>query len=112
VHAGSTESAQSSGDCLSLAEKFRQLTNEWKQNRGFSSSLSVVKNDPSYQEIIRMGRSVLPFIMDELEKRPDFWFAALREITGENPVLPENAGRLHEMAAVWLQWGRANNVRW
>jgi hypothetical protein len=59
-----------------------------------------------------MGMPVAPYIMDELEKRPDFWFAALREITGENPVPPASAGRVREMARAWLEWGRAHIARW
>lgn len=58
-----------------------------------------------------MGMPVVPHIMAELEKRPDFWFSALREITGKNPVRPESAGRVREMAAAWLEWSRTERAR-
>ena len=38
-----------------------------------------------------MGPEVIPLILAELENEPDYWFAALRELTGENPV-PRGAG--------------------
>jgi hypothetical protein len=70
-----------------------------------------VKN-PAYREIVAMDRLALPFIMAELEREPDLWFSALREITKENPVPPQSAGNLKEMAAAWIKWGLENNVRW
>jgi hypothetical protein len=36
----------------------------------------------------------------------------LEAITGANPVLPEQRGRLDEMAAAWLAWGRENGYGW
>jgi hypothetical protein len=62
---------------------------------------------PAYQEIIGMGQKVVPLLLTELKRKPDFWFVALREITGENPVPPESAGRIEEMARAWLKWGRS-----
>lgn len=93
------------------AGKFRRLTEQWKRGRGMSSSLSTVTRHPAYQEIALMGEAVLPYIMAELEREPDFWFPALRKITGENPVPARSAGKLDEMAKAWLEWGRARNVR-
>jgi len=93
-----------------LGERFQLLAKQWKENRGPGSSLTKIANDPAYLEIIQMGTPVIPYILAALAAEPDFWFAALRRITGENPITPEIQGDLHAMAAAWLQWGRANNV--
>jgi hypothetical protein len=44
------------------------------------------------------------------EQRPDQWFWALRAITGANPIKPEQQGRIQEMAAAWIEWGRERGV--
>ena len=36
------------------------------------------------------------------------WFYALREITGANPVKPDDRGKVAIMQASWLEWGEAN----
>jgi hypothetical protein len=60
-----------------------------------------------YQRIIGMGMPVVPLLLEELEREPDQWFWALESITEENPVPPAAAGRIREMAAAWIEWGRA-----
>jgi len=96
----------------SIAEKFNRLAGQWKANRGPTSSLTKIANDPAYLEIILMGDPVVPHILASLEAEPDLWFAALRRITGENPITSDIQGDLHAMTQAWLKWGRANNVRW
>lgn len=93
---------------VALEARFQCLATEWRKSRGVSSSISFMTSLPAYREIIHMGMPVVPFIMRELERQPDFWFAALREITKENPVPVESAGNLRDMAEAWLQWGRLN----
>jgi hypothetical protein len=61
--------------------------------------------DPSYQQIIGMGPAALPLIFEELRQRPDHWFWALRMITGDDPVSPEDAGDIERMRADWLRYG-------
>jgi hypothetical protein len=41
-----------------------------------------------------------------------YWFWALQSITGENPVKPEQRGRLTQMAEAWIQWGKEYGYRW
>jgi hypothetical protein len=93
-------------------QKFHRLAGQWKANRGPTSSVTKIANDPAYREIIEMGKPALPFILAALEAEPDFWFAALRRITGENPITPAIQGDLHAITEAWLRWARANHVRW
>ncbi len=51
-----------------------------------------------YQRIVGMGLSTVPLILEELRREPDQWFWALEAITEENPVPPEAAGKVREMA--------------
>ena len=61
---------------------------------------------PAYQQIIDLGEPVIPLLLAELKREPDFWFAALQKLTGVDPVPKENAGKIKLMAQAWLEWGR------
>ncbi len=65
---------------------------------------------PAYRQIVEMGPAVVPLLLAELKRKPDFWFAALREITGENPAPPASAGKIKEMARAWVEWGRKRGL--
>jgi hypothetical protein len=87
--------------------KFRRLVKRWKKETAHLSSAARMARHPAYQDIIGMGPQVLPLLLAELQRKPDFWFAALRAVTGEDPVPAESAGRLEETARAWLEWGRS-----
>src|SRR5437764_11567320 len=77
--------------------KFRSLVRRWEKETAHLSSAARMARHPAYQEIIGMGQQVVPLLLAELKRKPDFWFAALRAVTGEDPVPPESAGKIKEM---------------
>lgn len=95
-----------------LEDRFQQLAAEWRRDVWPLSSVSKIVQHPSYQAIIALGRDVVPLILRELERQPDHWFAALRALTGADPIATEDRGRMERMAAAWLRWGRENGLRW
>jgi hypothetical protein len=91
---------------------FRELVNQWQQEtRGISSSTELILH-PSYQQIIGMGRDVVPLLLRELEQKSGRWFWALQSITRQNPVPMELRGKTKEMIKIWLEWGRDNGYQW
>jgi len=90
-----------------LESEFLQRALRWKAQTALHSSVTKKTQHPDYQQIIAMGRAVVPLILRWLKHDPDFWFEALVAITGEQPARPEHAGDLEAMAADWLEWGRA-----
>lgn len=89
--------------------KFSYLAYMWKADTTFTSSIYEMCNENQYyQAIIDMGEDALPHIFQRLEWGPDFWFVALREITGANPVKPENKGNMVKMTEDWLEWRKDN----
>ena len=60
---------------------------------------------PAYQEIIAMGPKAIGLILQELKKEPDFWFWALRYLTGVNPITDDIRGNVMAMTTAWLDWG-------
>ncbi|MEE3717623.1 hypothetical protein V2H45_12735 [Tumidithrix elongata RA019] len=89
-----------------LEARFQFLSSQWKKETCHMSLISNIVSHPAYQQIIKMGSKVVPLILQELSKEPDHWFPALRAITGENPVMSEDKGRIKKMAEAWLDWGR------
>ncbi len=84
--------------------RFYRLAAAWKIETGHLSNLTEKCDHAAYRSIVEMGPEVIPLILAELEDEPDYWFAALRQLTGENPVPPAARGRLKEMADGWLDW--------
>src|SRR5438128_12282595 len=87
-------------------ERFNRLARIWKSETQFLSSTVKMAKHPAYQEIISMGDEVVPFILRELESKPDHWFNALRAITGAQPVTQADAGDVPVMTKSWLSRGR------
>jgi hypothetical protein len=91
---------------VSVEKRFQELAARWREETGPLSSMTEMVQHPAYQEIIRMGWDVVPLLLRELEERPHHWFWALKVITGEDPVKPEERGDLEQMAKAWLRWSQ------
>ena len=94
-----------------LADRFQQFAKVWRDECAHLSSVREMVLHPTYQQIVGMGSSALPFIFAELERKPDHWFWALRAITQEDPVPPEHRGNVAEMAQDWLDWAKKKGIR-
>jgi hypothetical protein len=89
-----------------MEQEFQKLAEEWRsQTRNLSSMMKITYNR-AYRQIVNMGPRVLPILLRELQRKPDLWFSALREITSENPVRPEHAGNVKKMQEAWVNWGK------
>ena len=99
-------------DGTRLEEQFQELVRRWKAERGPTSSVVKMAAIPSYRQIVNMGRNAVPLLLAELERQPDHWFLALYEITGADPVPKESRGRINEMAAAWVKWGKESGFVW
>ena len=93
-----------------LRDRFEQLRDEWKSESRYLSNTAQIAMLWSYQQIIGMGLAVVPLILAELRRETDHWFWALEAISGENPVRPEAAGDVEQMAKAWLDWGRRKGL--
>ena len=85
---------------------FEMLVEQWQTDTMFSSSLDEMVEHPAYQQIIQMGTSVVSLILDKLQEEPDYWFHALTEITGDDPISPKDYGDMDKMAMKWINWGK------
>ncbi len=85
--------------------KFHNLAEKWKEETLVTSSVSEIESNPSYLEIIKMGKKILPYIFQDLKFDHAFWFHALEEITRYNPIKYAHRGYVNLMAEDWLKWG-------
>src|SRR5262245_12982071 len=95
-----------------VEERFRRLEARWEAETAFVSSHIEIVEHPAFQEIIGLGEAVVPLMLKDLEQRPRLWVWALPRITGANPVLPGDAGRIAKMSEAWVRWGREHGYRW
>lgn len=93
-----------------IEQRFKELEAEWHARTGHHSVMSHILNDPAYQAVIAMGWEVVPVILRSLAEKPDHWFYALAQITGDNPIPAEDAGNVPKMTAAWLDWGRRKGL--
>jgi hypothetical protein len=93
-----------------VGDRVRELAQRWKQETRFWSSRDRIVNHPAYREIIQMGQAAVSLIIEELRSEPRYWFQALKAITGEDPVAPEDRGLVGKMATAWLVWARTRGL--
>ena len=95
-----------------IANRFHALLSRWKSERGHRSFIRDLCTHEAYQQIIGLGPAVVPLLLAEFEKSPGHYDWALRAITGVNPVAAESRGKLKEMAAAWVAWGKQQGLEW
>ena len=95
-----------------LVSDFYRLVQQWEQEQSHGADVFEMVMQPSYQQIIGMGRDVVPLLLRELERKPEHWFWALHAITNADPVPSESQGHLKEMAASWIAWGKKQGYSW
>ncbi len=96
-----------------LAEEFRSLASKWHEETRLDSSLTSITEHPSYRAIVALGGDIVPLLLNELRRGgtdPDFWFTALREVTGVDPIPAGHWGDIRAMAEDWLRWGRDRQI--
>ena len=94
-----------------VTARFRRLADQWISDSENFSSVDDMILHPAYQEITGMGPAVISLLIEELDREPNHWFAALHAVTGQNPVAPEDAGDVDKMVEAWLEWAEARGYR-
>ncbi len=93
--------------------RFQSLANQWRMERGVTSSITKAAMMPAYLGIIGMGPEAVPLIIKQLKSEgddPDQWFLALESITGADPTKPGDQGDNLKMAQAWFEWNDQNSA--
>ena len=59
-----------------------------------------------------LGPDVVPLLLRDMEANHSHWFAALRALTGANPVPKSVGGNIPKMVEAWLRWAKDNGYQW
>ena len=89
-----------------VREKFLRLASRFDSETKFISDGNKIIHHPQYQEIIKLGHDVVPYLLRDLNEHPGRWLWALHCITGADPIPPSALGKVRKMAAAWYEWGR------
>lgn len=85
--------------------RFKDLVDRWHlETGGFSNPHSIVGH-PLYREIVGLGWDGVFYILNEIDTNgPDFWGPALKEITGYDVPMPDEAsGDISAACKAWVQ---------
>lgn len=89
-----------------LEQQFARLAERWQCEAGGRSISKQMMDSDAFREIVGLGEQVVPLILRELEHSHMHWHLALREITGERPEAAVQSGKIDQVCAAWLDWGR------
>ena len=91
-----------------IERKFKELKEKWEKETCFLSNPTLIFGNSNYKEIIKIGKKVIPFILEDLKNKPNFWMNALEEISGEDILEKESGynGYIKNAISLWLKWGR------
>ena len=95
-----------------VEQRFRFLADTWHKAVAHLSSTTKRNSHPAYQEIIKLGPEVVPFLLRDMQDHLTHWFFALSEITGANPIPAAAAGNVPLMVDYWLRWAKENGYQW
>ncbi len=91
-------------------ERFDELADRWERETVLLSNSSRAARHPAHREIVGMGEIAVPLILERMRSQGRHWFQALRDITGADPVKPEDRGNVASMQASWLDWGKLGGL--
>lgn len=60
--------------------KFEASLREWKRDTRYLSSISAITSHPAFTSIVNMGGNAVPFIVEEIERKPSNLVWALNAI--------------------------------
>jgi hypothetical protein len=82
--------------------KFHALAEAWDEdNLGMSTSNY---QHSAHLQIIGMGMTVIPLLLERLRRGERRWVYALRYVTGEQPDTAEMRGDPERVIRAWLDW--------
>ncbi len=95
-------------DADTLKGTIQTLVARWRNDSKFVSSMSELTSHPAHFAIVYLGRiqplTVVPILLREASEHGDWWFDALRLITGENPVSVDDSGNWDAILQAWIEY--------
>lgn len=87
-----------------FSDLFESLVEGWRNETAFMSSPADMRNVESYKTIVGFEWMAVPFIIDEISRRPSLLLMALGDITGVDPISDSIRGNVDLMTGAWVAW--------
>lgn len=102
-----------------VLEEYQKLRDELNYHTGHFSSISRVIHHPTFGKIVRLGKEIVPIILDEIDHYhqtgeeeffPSGWwgFNAIAEVMNGWPEEKGEPGVFDSWVGVWVRWGEKN----
>lgn len=85
--------------------KFNILAEQVENKWGMMSGRHDIMSDPNYQEIVHMGKNIIPLLLKKLEKS-GMWLEALSSITGGINIPESHRGKINLIKQDWKNWAK------
>ena len=82
-----------------------KLNRIWQDTAVHSTSQTTLDH-PDFKALVEMGERIIPYLMHKGTNSGFSWtiIMLLGQITGENPVPEEHAGKFYPQIADWIIW--------
>lgn len=93
-----------------LEQQFNEQAKKWDTETAHLSSPMQRFSHPSYTAILGMAQidreKVIDLLLRDMKANRREWFWALSYLTHENPITPQDSGKLDRMIDAWVRWGK------
>src|SRR6185437_259365 len=95
---------------FSMPTTLGELLERLDEDTGMYSGSRERTHHPNVKKIVAFGDLATRYILTKMAAGEFHWehFILLRELTGENPVLPEHRGYVAIMTLDWLRWAKTS----
>lgn len=91
-----------------LKQKFQEFENSWTKKTRYFNFIDEIINDVDFQNIIKMGDSAIPFILESINEKPSHLVWALNIIKDSN--ISQNKLTVSEACKAWVKWGKSSSI--
>jgi hypothetical protein len=88
--------------------EFSKLKKRLLQETMYESDPQVIYQNKNYLAILKLGKGVEQFLLNDLIENKTDWFLALTKLYNIDPVKVEHYGNMDAMILDWIEW--KNNI--
>ncbi len=89
-----------------LERRFNRLVRELERGTAALSSPQQVTSYHAYKKLVRMGKKIIPFVLEKYVDSYSWHYGALlRDISNEDPIPRDHYGKSKWIRDDWLKWG-------
>ena len=91
-----------------IRDRLRIYLSKWNKETIFSSDISAITKNSNFRNILSLGKSAVPVILEEIYKKPSKLVWALNYIEGFN--ISTTPVSIDEACKLWVKWGLTKSL--